>query len=129
MKQILFGVHLPVMGKYLLNQNHSKYHPTIFVGTWGSSEAGIKRTAKYGDGWMASAYNITPDMFREKWNILLSYRKRLGKGSESFENCLMSMFGYIDNNRDKVHRMAKDILSPTLGTCRAVRKSTFIWIC
>ena len=27
----------------------------------------------------------------------------------------MSMFGYIDNDRDKVHRMVKDVLSPALG--------------
>jgi alkanesulfonate monooxygenase SsuD/methylene tetrahydromethanopterin reductase-like flavin-dependent oxidoreductase (luciferase family) len=33
-------------------------HPPIFIGTWGSSEAGLRRAAKYGDGWMASAYNI-----------------------------------------------------------------------
>lgn len=92
-----------------------KPHPPIFVGTWGSSEAGLKRTAKYGDGWMASAYNITPDKFREKWNMLLSYRKRLGKDSESFENCLMSMFGYINSDKDRVHRMVKDRLSPALG--------------
>jgi len=92
-----------------------KPHPPIFMGTWGSSEAGLRRTAKYGDGWMASAYNITPDKFKEKWNVLLSYRKRFGKDSESFENCVMSMFGYIDNDKDKVHRMVKNILSPALG--------------
>ena len=50
---------------------------------------------------MASAYNITPDKFKEKWNVLLSYRKRFGKDSESFENC--------------VRRMIKNILSPALG--------------
>jgi alkanesulfonate monooxygenase SsuD/methylene tetrahydromethanopterin reductase-like flavin-dependent oxidoreductase (luciferase family) len=92
-----------------------KPHPPIFIGTWGSSEAGLRRAAKYGDGWMASAYNITPDKFREKWNILMSYRKRLGRDSESFENSVMSMFGYIDNDKDKVHRMVKDRLSPALG--------------
>jgi alkanesulfonate monooxygenase SsuD/methylene tetrahydromethanopterin reductase-like flavin-dependent oxidoreductase (luciferase family) len=92
-----------------------KPHPPIFIGTWGSSEAGIRRTAKYGDGWMASAYNITPDKFKGKWSILLSYRKRFGKDSESFENCIMSMFGYIDNDKDKVRRMIKNILSPALG--------------
>jgi len=80
-----------------------------------SSEAGLKRVAKYGDGWMASAYNITPDKFTEKWNMLLSYGKRLGKHTESFENSIMSMFGYIDNDRYKVKKMVKDILSPALG--------------
>jgi alkanesulfonate monooxygenase SsuD/methylene tetrahydromethanopterin reductase-like flavin-dependent oxidoreductase (luciferase family) len=92
-----------------------KPHPPIFIGTWGSSEAGLKRVAKYGDGWMASAYNITPDKFKEKWNILLSYRKSLGREIEPFENSIMSMFGYIDNDKDKVHNMVKDILSPALG--------------
>lgn len=51
-----------------------KPHPPIFIGTWGSSEEGLRRAAKYGDGWMASAYNITPDKFKEKWKTLLSYR-------------------------------------------------------
>jgi alkanesulfonate monooxygenase SsuD/methylene tetrahydromethanopterin reductase-like flavin-dependent oxidoreductase (luciferase family) len=92
-----------------------KPHPPIFVGTWGSSEAGLRRAAKYGDGWMASAYNITPDKFKEKWKILLSYRQALGKDIQSFENSVMSMFGYIDNDSNKVHRMAKDLLSPALG--------------
>jgi alkanesulfonate monooxygenase SsuD/methylene tetrahydromethanopterin reductase-like flavin-dependent oxidoreductase (luciferase family) len=94
---------------------YQRPHPHIFIGTWGSSEVGLKRVAKYGDGWMAPAYNITPDKFKEKWDILLSYRKRLGKDSESFENSIMSMFGYIDNDKYKVRKMVKDILSPALG--------------
>jgi alkanesulfonate monooxygenase SsuD/methylene tetrahydromethanopterin reductase-like flavin-dependent oxidoreductase (luciferase family) len=92
-----------------------KPHPPIFIGTWGSSEAGLRRAAKYGDGWMASAYNITPDKFKEKWKIILSYRQAIGKDIQSFENSVMSMFGYIDNDGNKVHRMAKDLLSPALG--------------
>ena len=64
---------------------------------------------------MASAYNISPDKFKEKWNTLILYRKRLGLDSESFENSIMSMFGYIDNDKDKVRRMIKNILSPALG--------------
>src|SRR5919198_3214051 len=114
--------YLDYVGKYyqldkisIAPKPFQKPHPPIFIGTWGSSEAGLRRAAKYGDGWMASAYNIMPDKFREKWNILLSYRKRLGRDSESFENCVMSMFGYIDNDNDKVHRMVKDTLSPVLG--------------
>jgi alkanesulfonate monooxygenase SsuD/methylene tetrahydromethanopterin reductase-like flavin-dependent oxidoreductase (luciferase family) len=115
-------LHVDYAGKYYQLEKISAAprpfqnpHPPIFVGTWGSSEAGLRRAAKYGDGWMASAYNITPEKFREKWNILLSYRKRLGKDSKSFENCIMSMFGYIDNDKDKVRRMIKNILSPALG--------------
>ena len=96
-----------------------KPHPPIYIGSWGS-EIGLKRVAKYGDGWMASAYNITPAKFKEKWNYLLAYRKSLGKGEEEedeekqFENSVVSMFGYIDDNKDKVRRAVKEILSPAL---------------
>jgi alkanesulfonate monooxygenase SsuD/methylene tetrahydromethanopterin reductase-like flavin-dependent oxidoreductase (luciferase family) len=94
---------------------YQKPHPPIFIGTWGESEAGLKRVAKYSDGWMASAYNITPQKFKEKWDMLLAYRKKLGKDTKSFDNSLMSMFGYIDNDNDKVKKKVKDILSPALG--------------
>ena len=66
-------------------------HPPIFIGTWGSSEDGLRRAAKYGDGWIASAYNITPNKFKEKWKIFLSYRKNLGRVNESFENSIMDV--------------------------------------
>jgi len=64
---------------------------------------------------MASAYNITPDKFREKWMLLLNYRREMNKDVESFENSLMTMFGYIDNDKEKVQRMVKNVLSPALG--------------
>ena len=37
----------------------------------------------------------------------------MNKDVESFENSLMTTFGYIDN--EKVQRMVKDVLSPSLG--------------
>jgi alkanesulfonate monooxygenase SsuD/methylene tetrahydromethanopterin reductase-like flavin-dependent oxidoreductase (luciferase family) len=121
-KSIAPTPYIDYAGKYYQLQKISiapkpfqRPHPPIFIGTRGSSEAGIRRAAKYGDGWMASAYNITPHKFKEKWNLHLTYRKRFGKDIESFGNCIMSMFGYIDNDKDKVHRMVKNILSPALG--------------
>jgi len=92
-----------------------KPHPPILIGSWGSSDAGIRRVAKYGDGWMASAYNITPDIFKTKWKDLLSYRKDLDRDTTRFDNYLVSMFGYIDNNKEKIHKVVKDVLSPVLG--------------
>jgi alkanesulfonate monooxygenase SsuD/methylene tetrahydromethanopterin reductase-like flavin-dependent oxidoreductase (luciferase family) len=88
------------------------------IASWGS-EQGLMRVAKYGDGWMASAYNITPDKFKEKWKLLLAYRRELNKDVESFENSVMTMFGYIDNDNEKVNKMAKDVLSPALGRSAA----------
>ena len=90
-----------------------KPHPPIYVGSWGS-DVGLKRLAKYSNGWMASAYNITPAKFKERWNFLLAYRKSLGKEEEPFDNSVMSMFGYISDDKDEVHKVVKDILSPAL---------------
>jgi alkanesulfonate monooxygenase SsuD/methylene tetrahydromethanopterin reductase-like flavin-dependent oxidoreductase (luciferase family) len=38
--------------------------PPIWVASWGSP-AGLRRVARLGDGWLASAYNTTPDSFRD----------------------------------------------------------------
>ena len=93
-----------------------KPHPPIYVGSWGS-DVGLKRLARHSNGWMASAYNITPEKFKEKWNFLVDYRKSLGKAKaleEPFDNSVMSMFGYIDDNKDKVRKVVKEMLSPAL---------------
>jgi alkanesulfonate monooxygenase SsuD/methylene tetrahydromethanopterin reductase-like flavin-dependent oxidoreductase (luciferase family) len=114
--------HFDYKGKYytlkdmlLTPSPVQKPHPPIYVGSWGS-DAGLKRVAKYSNGWMASAYNITPAKFKEKWNFLLAYRKSLGKEEEQpFDNSVMTMFGYIDDDKDKVRKVVREILSPALG--------------
>jgi hypothetical protein len=51
------------------------------IGSWGSSDAGLRRVAKYGDGWKASAYNITPDKFKTKFgNIIQKSTMIISKG-------------------------------------------------
>jgi alkanesulfonate monooxygenase SsuD/methylene tetrahydromethanopterin reductase-like flavin-dependent oxidoreductase (luciferase family) len=94
-----------------------KPHPPIYVGSWGS-EAGLKRLARYSNGWMASAYNITPAKFKEKWSFLLAYRKSLGRhekdDDQPFTNSIMTMFGYIHNDKARIREVVKEILSPAL---------------
>src|SRR3990170_531613 len=41
--------------------------PPLWIGSWGS-EAGLRRAARFGDGWLASAYNTTPEGFAAAWN-------------------------------------------------------------
>jgi alkanesulfonate monooxygenase SsuD/methylene tetrahydromethanopterin reductase-like flavin-dependent oxidoreductase (luciferase family) len=43
--------------------------PPIWVASWGSA-AGLRRVARHGDGWLASAYNTAPDRFRESLDRL-----------------------------------------------------------
>ena len=37
--------------------------PLLWIGSWGS-KAGLRGVARLGDGWLASAYNTTPDSFK-----------------------------------------------------------------
>jgi len=111
------GKYYTLKDVFLTPKPIQKPHPPIYVGSWGS-EIGLKRLAKYSNGWMASAYNITPAKFKEKWNFLLAYRKSIGKeeeqGQQLFDNSVMSMFGYIDDDKEKVRSVVKEILSPAL---------------
>lgn len=91
-----------------LMEPFQKPHPPILVASWGS-EIGLRRAAKYGDGWMASAYNTTPTKFKEKWEQVLSYRKSLDKETESFDNSLVSVFGYVSDDNEKVDRVVKSL--------------------
>jgi alkanesulfonate monooxygenase SsuD/methylene tetrahydromethanopterin reductase-like flavin-dependent oxidoreductase (luciferase family) len=52
--------------------------PPIWVASWGSP-AGLRRVARLGDGWLASAYNTTPDRFREALDRLAEELARAGK--------------------------------------------------
>jgi alkanesulfonate monooxygenase SsuD/methylene tetrahydromethanopterin reductase-like flavin-dependent oxidoreductase (luciferase family) len=110
------GKYYALKNILLMPKPVQKPHPPIYVGSWGS-DIGLKRLAKYSNGWMASAYNITPAKFKEKWNFLLAYRKSLGKEQEEepFDNSVMTMFGYIDDDKDKVRKVVKETLSPALG--------------
>jgi len=89
-------------------------HPPLLVGSWGS-EAILKAIARYGDGWMASAYNITPEDLKRKCDMLFSLRND-GRGDEGrFEISVMTMFCYLSQSKEKALRLARERLSPALG--------------
>lgn len=91
-----------------------KPHPPILVGSWGS-ETVLKKAAKYGDGWMASAWNMSPETFKERWKLLLAYRRELGMDPDLFQNSLVTMFGYISRDEEKAKMILREVLSPMLG--------------
>jgi alkanesulfonate monooxygenase SsuD/methylene tetrahydromethanopterin reductase-like flavin-dependent oxidoreductase (luciferase family) len=74
----------------------------IWVGSWGS-KAGIARVARY-DGWLASAYNTTPDRFA-------AARASLPAG---FPNALATMWTWITEDRADRDRVLNDVIAPLL---------------
>jgi probable F420-dependent oxidoreductase len=88
--------------------------PPIWIGSWGS-EAGLRRVARLGDGWLASAYNTTPEMFRAAWRQLRDHLLQAGKDPDRFPNAIATMWCYITEERSKGEQILRDVLSPTLN--------------
>src|SRR5918998_675460 len=68
--------------------------PPIWIGSWGS-EAGLRRVVRLGDGWLASAYNTTPDAFAAARRRLAEHLHAFGKDPDRFPNAIATMFFYV----------------------------------
>jgi alkanesulfonate monooxygenase SsuD/methylene tetrahydromethanopterin reductase-like flavin-dependent oxidoreductase (luciferase family) len=86
--------------------------PPLWVASWGST-AGLRRAARLGDGWLASAYNTTPDRFRAGLGRVsgLLGDERAG----SFANAVATAWMYITEDADRAERMLTDVLAPMLN--------------
>ncbi len=98
--------------------------PPIWVGSWGS-EAGLRRVARLADGWLASAYNTTPELFGRAWQALRSELADHGRAPDTFPNALATMWCYITDDRarsrSRSHRADRSRSAPARG--RAPRTS------
>ena len=85
--------------------------PPIWIGSWGS-DAGLRRVARLGDGWLASAYNTMPDQFSAALTKLNDQLKSFSKDPAGFPNALATMFMYVNEDKSKVDRA----LTQTVGS-------------
>lgn len=87
--------------------------PPIWIGSWGSRR-GLHRTARLGDGWLASAYNTTPDRFAAAWSQLCGFLTELGRDAAAFPNALATMWCYITESRSEADEIVRTRLAPTI---------------
>jgi alkanesulfonate monooxygenase SsuD/methylene tetrahydromethanopterin reductase-like flavin-dependent oxidoreductase (luciferase family) len=88
--------------------------PPIWVASWGSP-AGLRRVARLGDGWLASAYNTTPDRFRESLDRLADELRLAGKPPASFPSAVATTWLHVTEDRGGAERMLAEVLGPMLG--------------
>jgi alkanesulfonate monooxygenase SsuD/methylene tetrahydromethanopterin reductase-like flavin-dependent oxidoreductase (luciferase family) len=86
----------------------------IWIGSWGS-DAGLRRVARLGDGWLASAYHITPESFADGLMRLHVYLRQVGKEPDDFPHALGTMFFHLTDDRRKAEELLSGLLSPILG--------------
>jgi alkanesulfonate monooxygenase SsuD/methylene tetrahydromethanopterin reductase-like flavin-dependent oxidoreductase (luciferase family) len=87
--------------------------PPIWVGSWGSG-AGLRRTARLADGWLASAYNTTPAVFGPAWDQLQSLLPTYGKDPTSFPNALATMWFYVTEDAAEADQVMRERVLPTI---------------
>jgi alkanesulfonate monooxygenase SsuD/methylene tetrahydromethanopterin reductase-like flavin-dependent oxidoreductase (luciferase family) len=78
--------------------------PPIWVASWGS-DAGMRRVERRGDGWLASGYNITPELFAERLETL----------PDGFPNAVGTLWMYIAESEADAERVLTEVLAPMLG--------------
>lgn len=88
--------------------------PPLWIGSWGS-DAGLRRVARLGDGWLASAYNTTPALFAEGWKRLNGWLTQSGKDARRFPNAIATMWCYITEDRAESERVLSGIIAKMLG--------------
>ena len=85
----------------------------LWIGSWGSP-AGLARVARAGDGWLASAYNTTPERFAAARARLAHVLGERGRDPQGFPNGLSTMWTWVAGDRAEADRVLREVLAPVL---------------
>ena len=85
----------------------------LWIGSWGS-DAGLARVARAADGWLASAYNTTPEGFAAARAKLAGALEERGRDPDGFPNALATMWTWVSKDRAEADRVLAEVLAPIL---------------
>ena len=88
--------------------------PPIWIGSWGSP-AGLRRVARLADGWLASGYNTTPELFAQAWSDVQAEVAARGRDVARFPNGIATMWCYVTEDRARADAVLADVLAPMLN--------------
>lgn len=86
----------------------------LWVASWGSP-AGLARVARAGDGWLASAYNTTPERFAMGRADLARRLRQRGRSADGFPTALSTMWTWVAADRAEGERVLTETLAPLLA--------------
>jgi alkanesulfonate monooxygenase SsuD/methylene tetrahydromethanopterin reductase-like flavin-dependent oxidoreductase (luciferase family) len=69
----------------------------LWIGSWGSP-AGLRRVARRGDGWLASAYNTTPERLAAGRELLAPLLRERGKDPDTFPVAVATAWAYVTDD-------------------------------
>jgi alkanesulfonate monooxygenase SsuD/methylene tetrahydromethanopterin reductase-like flavin-dependent oxidoreductase (luciferase family) len=91
-----------------------RHRVPLWIGSWGS-KPGLARVARAGDGWLASAYNTTPERFSAARALLASELDDRGRDSDAFPNALATMWTWVSKDQAESDRVLAEVLAPLLN--------------
>jgi len=101
-----------VEGRFYVTGNRLEPRPAraggapIWLGSWGSA-AGLRRVARLGDGWLASAYNLTPQQAHTARARLGQELVAAGRSAQGFPCTLATMWTYVtEDDRERATRLS-----------------------
>jgi alkanesulfonate monooxygenase SsuD/methylene tetrahydromethanopterin reductase-like flavin-dependent oxidoreductase (luciferase family) len=87
--------------------------PPLWIGSWGSP-AGLRRVARLADGWLASAYNTTPERFAAGRRVLDDILPDHGRAPESVPAVLATGFLCLTDTAAEGERVLREVIAPTV---------------
>jgi alkanesulfonate monooxygenase SsuD/methylene tetrahydromethanopterin reductase-like flavin-dependent oxidoreductase (luciferase family) len=120
LRRLLKGEPGPVQSRYYPTPFDLELAPPprreipLWIGSWGS-RAGLRRVARSGDGWLASAYNTTPERFSDARRQVAEELAENGREAGGFPNGLATMWTWVGEDRAEVDRMLSRHLAPLLN--------------
>jgi alkanesulfonate monooxygenase SsuD/methylene tetrahydromethanopterin reductase-like flavin-dependent oxidoreductase (luciferase family) len=88
--------------------------PQVWFGSWGS-DLRLRRMAAAADGWLASAYNTTPEHFAEARARLDHHLLAEGRDPTSFPDAIATVWMYVTHEHAQAVRLVSEALAPLLG--------------
>jgi alkanesulfonate monooxygenase SsuD/methylene tetrahydromethanopterin reductase-like flavin-dependent oxidoreductase (luciferase family) len=105
--------HYALPDAELTPRPHGEGGIPIWIGSWGS-DAGLRRVARLADGWLASAYNTSPEAFGAARASLAEKLRERNRDPDGFPNALVTMWAWVSGDAAETDRMLDDVLAPLL---------------
>ena len=86
--------------------------PPVWIGSWGS-DAGLRRVARLADGWLASAYHLTPETFA-RGRVRLA-EELAAVGRPSLPNAVATFFFHVTDDPHEADHVIARVLAPALN--------------
>jgi alkanesulfonate monooxygenase SsuD/methylene tetrahydromethanopterin reductase-like flavin-dependent oxidoreductase (luciferase family) len=86
----------------------------LWVASWGS-DVGLRRVARLGDGWVASAYNTDPATFGAGLRSIAGERARLDLFPVELPGMVVTMWTWVTESAAEADRILTQVLAPAVG--------------